>query len=326
MRYRKLGQTKINVSVVGMGAWAIGGDSFWGPNDDQISIRTIHEARDFGINLIDTAPTYGLGHSEEIVGKALKGRRSEYVLATKCGLVWDGQEGAFKMDRDGAVIRINLTAMSLRRQLEASLRRLGTDYIDLYITHWQAIEPFKTPISETMETLQSFVKEGWIRAVGVSNVTPDELEEYSQYGDVALAQQKYSLLDRTHEDTLLPVCEALGTTFQAYSPLERGMLTGKVTMDTEIEGNAKKNTIWYEPDKRAAVLAMLEQFRPLCDKYSCTLTKLIVAWTAARSEQMNVLCGARKIRHVEENAGGGDLILDPADFQFMDAAARQLFA
>jgi methylglyoxal reductase len=322
MRYRKLGNTDIDISLVSIGAWAIGGDSNWGESDDAMSVRTIHKARDLGINLLDTAPAYGLGHSEEVVGLALKGRRSDYILSTKCGLVWDGSEGSFKMAREGTTLLINLSRESIRQQLEASLRRLQTDYIDIFITHWQSIEPYKTPIAETMDELNKIVKEGKIRSIGVSNVTPDDIDEYSRHGQIALVQQKFSLLDRTNEATIMPRCADLGITFQAYSPLERGILTGKINKDTPIVGNAKITSPWFKQENREKTAELLKQFQPLCQHYNCTMTNLIIAWTAAQMEQINVLCGARKIDHVIENAGGADLILNQADLDKINQMAK----
>ena len=324
MRYKKLGNSDIDVSVVALGAWAIGGDSNWGASDDDMSIRTIHEAHDLGITLLDTAPAYGLGHSEEVVGKALKGRRSDFVLSTKCGLVWDGGEGSVLMSRDGVTLLRNLSAKSVRKQLDESLKRLQTDYIDIYITHWQATEPFLVPIEETMGVLNELVKEGKILGIGISNVTADQIDEYSKFGKIALIQQKYSMLDRTHEATLMPKCKEHGITFQAYSPLERGILTGKVRMDTEVVGQAKDKIMWYQPEHRARLLAVLDSFKPICDKYDCTMTNLAIAWTAAQMDNMNVLCGARKVDQVADNAKGGDIVLDQVDIDTMNAAVAAI--
>lgn len=324
MRYKKLGNSDIDVSVVSLGAWAIGGDSNWGASDDDMSIRTIHEAHNLGITLLDTAPAYGLGHSEEVVGKALKGRRSDFVLSTKCGLVWDGGEGSILMSRDGVTLLRNLSAKSVRKQLVESLKRLQTDYIDIFITHWQATEPFLVPIEETMGALNEFVREGKIRAIGISNVTADQIDEYSKFGKIALIQQKYSMLDRTHEKTLMPKCKEHGITFQAYSPLERGILTGKVRMDTQVVGLAKGGIKWYQPEHRAKLLEVLDGFKPICDKYNCTLTNLAIAWTAAQMDNMNVLCGARKVDQVADNAKGGDIVLEQADIDAMNAAVAAI--
>ncbi|MGI6299408.1 MAG: aldo/keto reductase [Saccharofermentanales bacterium] len=326
MRYKKLGNSEIEISVVGLGAWAIGGDSNWGESDDNMSIRTIHEAYDLGITLVDTAPAYGLGHSEEVVGKALKGRRSDFVLETKCGLVWDGGDGSVLMSRDGVTLLRNLSAKSLRKQIEESLSRLDTDYIDIFVTHWQSIPPFKYAIEETMGALNEFVKEGKIRAIGISNVTPEEVDEYCKYGTISLIQQKFSMLDRTHEKTLMPKAKEHGLTFQAYSPLERGILTGKVTMDTPIKGIAKKGIKWFELENRAKVLAVLDKFEPICKKYNCSLTNLAIAWTAAQMDNMNVLCGARKVDQVADNAKGGDIVLEQVDLDFINNAVAPLIA
>jgi methylglyoxal reductase len=324
MIYRKIGQTDIEASVIALGAWAIGGDSNWGHSDDEQSIKTIQKARELGITLVDTAPAYGLGHSEEVVGKALAGHRHDYVLSTKCGLVWDEEEGYVHMNRDGVTLRRILSPKSLRKQLEQSLKRLNTDYIDIFITHWQTQEPSYTPIEETMGALNEFVKEGKIRAIGISNVTPEQIDEYAKYGTIALVQQKYSLLDRTCEEAIMPKCKEHGITFQAYSPLERGILTGKVKMDTQLVGNAKKGIIWYEPEHRQKLLNVLEGFYPLCDKYNTTMASLVIAWTAAQMDNLNVLCGARKVDQVADNANGGSLILDPADIAAMDEAVKAI--
>ncbi len=327
MNYRKLGSSDLTVSSVGMGTWAIGGDSCWGSSDDQKSIATIQKARDCGITLIDTAPAYGMGHSEEIVGKAIHGCRDQYVLATKCGLVWDENEGAILTQRDGATLRRNLSPASLRRQLEATLRRINTDYLDIYITHWQALPPFQTPIEETMDTLNSFVAEGKIRAIGISNVTPEQIRKYASCGKIALVQQKYSLLDRTCEHNgIISTCQDLGISFQAYSPLERGILSGKVRMDTALVGTAKQGIPWFEPEKRIRVIQMLDRFLPLCQKYNVSMASLVIAWTAAQADTWNVLCGARKPEQIDDNAAGGATILSPEDIEFMDQQAKLLLS
>ncbi|MFA6508598.1 MAG: aldo/keto reductase, partial [Treponemataceae bacterium] len=179
MRTMKIGKSGIEASVVGIGAWAIGGDSNWGPSDEAESIRTIHRARELGVTLLDTAPAYGLGHSEEVVGKALVGRRKDYILSTKCGLRWDIDDGHFHMARDGIKLMRNTKPARLAEELEISLKRLKTDYIDIYIVHWQAMPDFPCPISETMDFLLKMKKQGKIRAIGASNLTPAEFVEYA---------------------------------------------------------------------------------------------------------------------------------------------------
>ena len=231
MIYREIGKTGIRASVLSLGTWSAGGDAVWGSADDDISVRALEEGLDPGINLIDTAPAYGFGRSERIVGRVLRGRkRQDVIVATKCGLVFD-EEGSLLAHRDGRTVNRNLSKKAVMKGAEESLRNLGTDYIDIYITHWQSVPPFYTPISETMEALLRLKEEGKIRAIGVSNVTTEQVSGYLACGEIALVQQRYSMLDRAAEDTLLRQCREKGLTFQAYSPLEHGLLTGKTARD-----------------------------------------------------------------------------------------------
>lgn len=318
MIYKELGKSGIKVSVVTMGTWSMGGDPQWGERNDAAAIAAIQAGLDHGINYIDTALTYGLGHSERIVGQAIRGRRSEVVLQTKCGLSadTDTQEGTFHFERyDGVKLLRNLSRKAIRKNAEESLKNLGTDYIDMYMTHWQSVEPFFIPISETMDTLLELKKEGKIRAIGVSNVTPAHVEEYLKYGRIDLIQEKYSMLDRENvEKSLMPIAERHQMTLQAYSPLEQGLLTGRVSMDTVLPaGDVRNRNAWYKPENRIRAVRMLDGWKPLSDKYQCSLTDLVIAWTLAQSFTMNVLTGGRKPQHVIENAAGGSLALDRAD-------------
>jgi methylglyoxal reductase len=320
MKQMYIGKSGIQVSVVGIGAWAIGGDSSWGPSDDSESIKTIHRARELGVNLLDTAPAYGLGRSEETVGKALEGRRGDYILSTKGGLRWDTDEGSFHMERDGVKLRRNTSAASLALELERSLRRLKTDYIDIYIIHWQPLPDFPVPISETMAFLLKAKEEGKIRAVGVSNVSAGNLTEYLSCGQVDLIQEKYSMLDRAKGDEFFELCGRNGVTFQCYSPLERGALTGKYRVGDPVNmGRAKAGIKWYKPEFLPRITALADRWAPLCKKYGCTMTNLVAAWTAAQGNgsNVNVLVGARTTAQIEENARGGGITLDAADIETM---------
>ncbi|MEO8409993.1 MAG: aldo/keto reductase [Propionivibrio sp.] len=320
MRTMKIGRSGIEASVVGLGAWAIGGDSQWGASDDAESIRTIHRARDLGVTLIDTAPAYGLGHSEEVVGKALAGRRGDYVLATKCGIRWDVEEGALLMERDGVRIVRNSRPERLAEEVEMSLRRLQTDYIDIYIVHWQALPEFPCPIADTMGYLTKLKQQGKIRAIGASNLLPEQFVEYTNAGQLDLIQEKFSLLDRIAEGKFFDLCDLHGVAFQVYSPLERGTLTGKITVDSQVELTRAKSTIkWFQSENLPKIAALAEKWEPLCKKYDCSMTQLVIAWTAAQGNgsNVNVLCGARKLHQIEENAKGGDVVLDPADANSM---------
>jgi methylglyoxal reductase len=316
----KIGKSGIEASVVGIGAWAIGGDSMWGTSDDAESIRTIHRARELGVTLLDTAPAYGLGHSEEVVGKALAGRRGDYVLSTKCGLRWDIQEGAFKMERDGVRVVINTRPERLVEEIEMSLKRLRTDYIDIYIVHWPELPEFPTPIADTMGCLTELKKQGKIRAIGASNLSDAQFLEYVRAGQLDLIQEKYSMLDRGVGDRLFGPCGQHGVTFQAYSPLERGILSGRIKDPSQVHMGAARNRVkWFQPENLAKIAALAGKWAPLFQKYGCTMTQLVIGWTAAQGNggNVNVLCGARKLPQIEDNAKGGDVVLDAADIAAM---------
>ena len=314
MKYRRLGASSLQVSAVGLGTWAVGGGPWWGDSDDQESIRAIQAAIEAGITLIDTAPVYGFGHSEEIVGRAIQGRRDKVVLATKCGLWWDDATGAFHFRQGDYTVRRSLDPRTLRIEIENSLRRLGTDRIDLWQTHAQALEPFKTPISDTMACLMDLRQEGKIREIGVSNCTPAQMDEYRASGVIVSNQPRYSLLDRTIESDLLPYCREHNIAVLAYSPLEQGLLTGKIGMDTAFTAEAFRNKLpWFAPEKRQKVLDMLAGWRALTQKYNCSLSQLVIAWTLAQPGLTVALCGARKVANAIENAGAGSIVLAPED-------------
>ena len=227
MQYRQLGTTNINISAIGLGTWAIGGGPWWGATDDDESIHTIHAALDAGMNLIDTAPVYGWGRSETVVGRAIRDRREAVVLATKCGLCWEGEQGSLFFEMDGRRVMRCLRPESIRREVEMSLQRLGTDYIDLYQTHWQVMSADPTPIAETMACLLALRAEGKIRAIGVSNVEVSHLREYVAAGSIAANQPKYSMLDRGLEAEVLPYCREHHISILAYSPSNRGCSPGR---------------------------------------------------------------------------------------------------
>jgi methylglyoxal reductase len=322
-----IGKSGIRVSAVGIGAWAIGGDSSWGPSDDSESIRTIHRARELGVSLLDTAPAYGLGHSEEVVGKALEGRRGDYILSTKCGLRWDTGEGSFHAERDGVKLRRNTSAASLAVELDRSLKRLKTDYIDIYIVHWQSLPDFPVPIGETMGFLLKAKEAGKIRAIGASNLKADDVTEYLRHGQLDLIQEKYSILDQARGDELFGLCERCGVSFQCYSPLERGVLTGKYKAGDPVNmGRAKAGIKWYKPEFLPRIAELADKWAPLCKKYGCTMTNLVVAWTAAQGNgsNVNVMVGARTTAQIEENAKGGGITLEGGDIESMREDARAL--
>jgi methylglyoxal reductase len=314
MKKRSIGQSGIEASAVAFGAWAIGGGPWWGATDDELSIRAIHTALDEGIDFIDTAPVYGFGRSEEVVGRALKGKRDKAIIATKCGLWWADDRGVEHFSLDGNTVNRCLRPETIRIELEASLRRLDTDYVDLYQTHWQSVEPDHTPIAETMACLLDLKKEGKIRAIGVSNATPEEIEEYCAVGALDSIQPRYSMLDRKVEKDLLPTCEKHNLAILAYSPLEQGLLTGKIGMDQVFEETAFRNMLaWYKPANRKRVLDLLAGWNDLTTSYACTLAQRVIAWTIAQPGITYALCGARKPENVADNAGACSLELTPGD-------------
>jgi aryl-alcohol dehydrogenase-like predicted oxidoreductase len=219
MEYATIAGTDIRVSRIGLGTWAIGG-WMWGGTDEEQSVRTIQQAVDHGITLIDTAPIYGKGRSEELVGKALEGRRDEVAIATKCGLEWDDDDS----------VRRNSSPERIRDEVEASLRRLRTDYIDLYQVHWP--DPHVS-FRETAETLEALQREGKIRAIGVSNYAPEQMDAFRRGATLNTCQPPYNLFERAVEQDVLPYCRNHGITTLTYGALCRGLLSGKMSADRQ---------------------------------------------------------------------------------------------
>ncbi len=326
MRNMTIGKTGLEVSVISMGTLSIGGDGVWGYSDEAESIRTIRRACDLGITFFDTAAFYGFGRSETVLGKALASDRSRYIISTKCGLDWDTGEGSPFFERDGHKVSRNLSPKAVRRSLENSLRRLNTDYIDIGITHWQSVELAFTPIEETMGTLLDMKKEGKLRAIGASNVTLDQVKEYMKYGQLDLVQERFSMLDPTSFSALNSFCLENGITYHAYSTLERGLLTGAYSMASVVKPGDARNewSIWYRLDRRRKVLDLLKAWEPLCVKYKCSQSALTIAWTTQQAPNVNVDAGSRRVAAVEENARGGEILIEQDDLAAMNAAINRL--
>jgi methylglyoxal reductase len=318
MKFLPLGDSGLSSSVIGFGAWAIGGGAVWGDDsDDAESIRTIQAALDAGINLLDTAPAYGWGHSERLIARAIEGRRDEVLLATKCGLWWDDDRGSFFTEFNGKDLHRSLRPDTIAIEVERSLKDLGTDRIDLYQVHWPAVEPDKTPVEETMAALLKLRDEGKIRAIGACNLSATEIDDYLSCGGLATHQFRYSMLARGAEKDVLPRCRERGLATLTYMSLEQGLLTGRIGMDHRFkQGEFRTNADWLPwllPANRRRILDLLESWRPLCDDYGCTLAQLVLAWTLAQPGVTHVLAGARKLHHIRETAAAADLGISATD-------------
>jgi methylglyoxal reductase len=326
MQYRKLGHSGIDIPVVGFGAWAIGG-WMWGGADQQEAIAAIHAAVDQGMNLLDTAPMYGYGRSEEIVGQAIRGRRDRVVLATKCGLVWDREEGEFHFQADekgmssgpgSKKVYKNLRPESIRAELEGSLRRLGTDHVDLYQTHWQTTT---TPIADTMAALVALKEQGKIRAIGVSNAS---LAQLKAYGPIDSDQERFHMLERKiQENRVLEHCRRQNIAMLAYSPLAHGLLTGKIRPDREFgEGDLRRTHPHFQPEGIRRVNAKLAELQPIADRHQVSIGQLVIAWTFSQPGLTCVLCGARSPQQALENARAGEIQLLPEEIELIGTTVR----
>lgn len=317
---RQIGASGVSASAVGLGTWAIGG-WMWGGADDAASIRAIQASMDAGISLIDTAPAYGMGRSEEVVGRAIQGRRDQVVLATKCGLVWHTQQGNHFFDQQDKPVHRYLGADSIVHEVEQSLRRLNTDYIDLYITHWQ--DP-TTPIDETLEALLRLKSSGKIRATGASNVTGDDLRAYVAAGQLDSIQEEFSMIHRKVEAELLPICADHGVSVLSYSSLALGLLSGKIGPDRVFQGDDLRiNNPRFSVENRTRVAALLDEVAPIAAEHNATVAQTVIAWTLAQPGITFALCGARTPEQAVENARAGALRLTSDQVQTINQAATR---
>jgi aryl-alcohol dehydrogenase-like predicted oxidoreductase len=304
MQYRQLGVSGPKITTIGFGCWAMGGSARgdvggWGPQDDQESTDAIHRALDLGINWYDTAAVYGLGHSEEVLGRALGSKRSQVVLATKFGLVWD----------DNGRLTNDATYASVLRECDASLKRLGTDYIDLYQQHWP--DAIGTPVEETMRALDDLIRAGKVRYAGVSNFDVPLLERALTVRPLDSLQPQYNLFHREVEADVLPFCTEHGIGVVAYSPLASGLLGGRYTDETTFpEGDWRGSHPDFTGEGLQRNVARVERLKEIAGQQGKTVAQLAIAWVLAQRGVTSAIVGVRKPRHIEDAMPAMDWTLD----------------
>ena len=317
---REIGSSGISASAIGLGTWAIGG-WMWGGTDETRSIGAIQAAIDEGISLIDTAPAYGQGLAESIVGKAIKGRRDKVVLATKCGLVWHTQKGNHFFDYDGGPVHRYLGPDSIAHEVEQSLKRLGTDVIDHYITHWQ--DP-TTPIEDTMDALLRLKKQGKIRSIGASNTSSAEVQAYIDAGELDAIQEEYSMVKRDIEETHVPLCVENSVSILSYSSLALGLLSGKIGPDRKFEGDdLRKDNPRFSKSNLTKVERLMAAIEPIAQNHNATKAQTVIAWTVQQPGISFSLCGARDEAQAVENAKAGRLRLTASELEAISTAAAE---
>jgi aryl-alcohol dehydrogenase-like predicted oxidoreductase len=308
MQTRQLGNSDLQITPLGIGAWAIGGGGLpfaWGPQDDNDSIAAIHAALDRGINWIDTAPVYGLGHSEDIVGRALKNRATRPCVFTKCSIVWD----------DKREVTRSLKPDSLRRECEASLRRLQLDAIDLYQIHWPDPE---SGIEEGWSTLADLQKEGKVRWIGVSNFKPAQIDRLAKIAPITSLQPPYSILSPEIEAEILPTCAQHNIGVIVYSPMKSGLLTGAMTRERIAqmpEDDFRQRTISFKEPLLTRNLNLVEHMREIGKRHGRTPGEVALAWTLRRPEVTGAIVGLRSPKQVDGIIGAADFRLSSAEVE-----------
>ena len=312
MLTRQLGTSGIDVSVLGLGTRALGGDvADWGAVDDNESIAAINRALDSGINLVDTAPSYGNGHSETIVGRAVQARRSQVIVATKCGMIADEGNGTR---------RRCLGKESIRAECEASLRRLHTDYVDLYQCHCP--DP-STPIRETMEAMVGLQREGRIRAIGLCSFGCEQIAAALEFGPIHSVQLAFSLLTRRAATDLVPYCQEHDIAVLAHSPLALGLLAGEFQSGSRISGLRARDPEFTGP-RFARNLDFVGKLREIARARDRTVAQIALNWVANHSGVTSAVFGATRLSQVDEDTGAVGWALDPRDMQSIHALLGDL--
>ncbi|MDC0712524.1 aldo/keto reductase [Stigmatella sp. ncwal1] len=316
MEKRQLGNSNLHITPVGFGAWAIGGTGYafaWGPQDDEQSVRSIHQAIDRGINWIDTAAVYGLGHSEEVVARALKGRSNRPYVFTKCGLIWDAK---------GQVTN-ELSAASIRQECEASLRRLQVDTIDLYQIHWPLEGHSLKGIEEGWKAVAELKRQGKVRGIGVSNFNEKQMAFAHEISPIASLQPPYSLLHRDIEKGILPFCERHGIGVIVYSPMASGLLTGAMTRERAAKlpkDDWRRNNRNFQEPQLSKNLLLVDRLKEVASKHGRSPAEAAIAWTLRKPAVTAAIVGARSPEQVDGFVGAMDFRLSAEEVRHVEDA------
>ncbi len=303
MQFRELGRSGLKVSALGLGC--MGMSEFYGPGDDGESIATIHRALEVGVNFLDTADVYGPYKNEELVGRAIKGKRDKVVLATKFGIVRDPANPTAR--------GVNGKPDYVRRSCEASLRRLGVDVIDLYYQH--RVDP-NTPIEETVGAMAELVREGKILHIGLSEASPQTLRRAVKVHPITALQTEYSLWSRDPEDEILDACRELGVGFVAYSPLGRGFLTGQFTRFEDFpQDDYRRNSPRFQGENFQKNLDLVRRVEEIAREKGCKPSQLALAWVLAQDKNIVPIPGTKHRKYLEENVAALDVKLTGEDLR-----------
>lgn len=326
MEYKVLGTSTVTVTPLAFGAWAVGG-WMWGGAEENAAVRAIRAAYDLGMTTIDTAPVYGFGKSEELVGRALQGiARDKYQILTKFGMNWETPQGEYFFDTtDNSGKPVKMYRYSGKEQivkeLEASLRRLKTDYVDLLQIHWSDAT---TPISETMEALARLMEQGKIRAAGVCNYSVEQVDEALKTIKLASNQVPYSMINRGIEKDVVPQAIQRKISTIPYSPLQRGLLTGKIKRDHKFnEGDSREGNKFYTPENIDRTHTLLKKIKPIAEGYNASLAQLVLNWTTRQPTMDCVLAGARDEQQVRDNIKALDFTLTDDELKTINAAVNE---